>query len=115
MFGQHLLARGLVTEEQLELALAAQRRATPSIARLAHAHGHMSAEEVVRVLEQQERESLSFEELAVRNRYLTPEVRDWLVTLHRDSRRPLGDWLVELGILDAEMVKEELSDYLRSR
>ena len=115
MFGQHLLKRGLITEEQLDHALEEQRAATVSIGRLAHAHGHMSAEEVVKVLEQQVREELPFEELAVRSRFLTEEVRDRLVALHEDSRRPLGEWLVELGVLEPDVVKEELERFHRGR
>lgn len=113
MFGQHLLQRGLITEEQLDHALEEQRSATVSLGRLAHAHGHMSAEEVVRVLEQQATEPLPFEELAVRNRYLTEEVRDRLLALAHDHRKPLGEWLVELGILDERVVKEELERFHR--
>jgi hypothetical protein len=47
--------------------------------------------------------------------YLTPVQRDALVQRQQETGVPLGQLLVEMGLLDFEVVKEALDEYHASR
>ncbi len=112
MFGQHLVSKGLITEKQLFIALEQQQQSCVSIGRLAFQEQILELDQIIEILERQEGSQMLFGELAVVLGMFTPEQRDHLVAIQKESTPPLGQVLAELGMLDVEVLEGELEAYL---
>jgi hypothetical protein len=113
MFGKHLVDRGLLTETQLLDALETQSSTRPSIGRISFELGFLDLDQIVEVIAEQESGNgkLRFCAQAVALGFLTNDQRDELLAAQQDSRIPLGQTLVTMGLLASDDVAKELSDY----
>lgn len=113
MFGKHLVDRGLLTESQLLDALETQSSTRPSIGRIAFELGYLDLDQMVEVMAEQEAGNgkLRFCAQAVALGYLTNEQRHELLATQQDSRIPLGQTIVTMGLLSSDEVAQELSVY----
>ena len=111
MFGKHLIARGLLTEQQLLQALEQQGSLRPSIGRLAFERGFLDLDQVVAVIDAQAKSELRFCALAVEMRFLTTPQREALLAAQAEARLPLGQVLAMMGVVPADTLEEELDAY----
>ena len=77
-------------------------------------YGHEDLDQVVEILEWQRKDSKLFGEAALELGMLTPQQRDHLLALQKESVPPLGQVLAELGLLAVETLETELETYLSS-
>lgn len=116
MFGKFLVSRGLLRPEQLLEALEHQQSAKVSIGRIAFQEGILPLEKVLEILTLQQElgeKRKPFGELAIELGYLDAAQREELVRRQQRSTAPLAQVIVELGLLDFDLVKSALEEYLK--
>jgi CheY-specific phosphatase CheX len=104
-FGQFLLERGEIDEQQLRGALDLMEQENQTIGELAVAEGFATVAECRRVHGEQRRKDLPFGELAVQMGVLNNVELDELLELQRQNRLPLAGALVRLDVLPADRVR----------
>ncbi|MEM7264130.1 MAG: hypothetical protein AAF488_19240 [Planctomycetota bacterium] len=112
-FGHYLIDQDLVTPKQLVDALERQRRDQIPIGELAIAQGYLTYRDVARVLELRvdDRQSDFFGDVAVEFGLLSRAQVDELLLAQRETRRPVGEFLVEAGVIDASAMHSHLHEF----
>lgn len=108
-FGQYLLEKGRITNEQLLEAVEYQNSTNARLGTLAIERGLLSEDQVRHVNQQQKTTDRLFGDLAVDLGYLTPDQLADLVEIQKTSRLFLGEALVEKGFMTAEELERELA------
>ena len=110
-FGQYLINRGLVMEDDIPHALDIQRKQTEAIGKIAQSEGMLTPEQVVKVLATQSDKPIFFGEAAIWLGFMTAEDLDRLLKKQARNRKPIGEILVDMGVLDKTVLKRELKNY----
>lgn len=111
-FGQFLIQNGAANAQQILAALDAQRRAAPYIGQIAVRTGMLDITRVLDVLDHQARTRLHFAEQARALGYLTEEQSLELRRKQKDEFVPIGEILVEHGVLTHKKLITFLRDFL---
>ncbi|MCD6417756.1 response regulator [bacterium] len=114
-FGQYLLEKGYVTEEQLLNALEYQNSRIMRIGEIAINKGFMTPEEVEQVNLEQRRTDKFFGELAVNMGFLTDEQLEKVINIQKHNHIYLGEALVKLGFLSKGQLKHYLDEFHREQ
>jgi|GEM_PF-419558 len=105
-FGQYLIEKGRITNQQLREALEYQHNAVKRIGDIAVIKGFMTLEQVKKVNLEQRRTDKYFGELAISMGFLTPEQLDMIVNIQKHNHIYLGQALIEKKfITEAELRK----------
>jgi hypothetical protein len=111
-FGLHLKKKGIISAEELVAALELQQESLVPIGQLALEEGILSARDIFEILRaQSESPSERFGELAIEMGLLTRDELTSLLMIQADRRRPIGDILVEQGVLGERQLAVELAAY----
>jgi len=114
LFGEFLVRRGAVTEEEMLKALDEQKKRRLPLGTVAIMENFLTFKDVYTVLNAQvEQPAKRFGEVALELGLLTPETLENLLALQREKNPHVGEVLVELGLLDRERLLSELNVYLR--
>ena len=112
MFGAFLVSRGVASKSQIVQALDVQSRAQRHIGDLAMDENKMSSTQVFEVLtEQKEKPGQRFGVIAVRMGFIKPNDVQDLLQKQRSCRRPIGEILVEMGVMTQDHLQRELKVY----
>lgn len=112
LLGRILMADGLVTEAQLQQALAFQaEHAFLRLGEILLGRGHIGFEQLVQALDMQHR-ALRLGQILVRGGHVTPEQLDTALRHQSETAAMLGHVLVQLGFCSQERVQQAL-DYQR--
>lgn len=110
-FGNYLLSKGIITNEQLIDALKKKATTQIKLGTLAMHAGYMTANEVDRIYIEQTHQDKRFGELAVSEGYLT----EMQVTELLKSQTPdfllLGQALIEEGFINNQQLQDLIIDY----
>ena len=111
-FGHFLVDRDLVPQTALVRALGIQQTRQTPLGQLAIQHGFLDVAQVFEILgaEAEEPQKL-FGEIARELGHLTSGQIERLIELQKASRPPVGEILVELGILDADDLEALLEEF----
>ena len=112
MFGDYLVERGLLSEENLRRALEHQETLSPALGRIGYERGMMTLDQVIEVLEAQREVGLRFGEVAVARGVIDESQLSELLAVQHDSHLPLGQVLATLGLIDPIVLDRELKAYL---
>lgn len=110
-FGNYLLARNMVTAEQLLQAMQKKSSMQIKLGTLAIHAGYMTADEVERVVILQTHQDKRFGELAIQEGYLTELQVAELLSKQKPDFLLLGQALVENGVFDREQLQNLILDY----
>lgn len=110
-FGNYLLARNIVTKEQLIHAMQQKSSEQIKLGTLAIHAGYMTANEVDRIIILQTHQDKRFGELAVQEGYLTELQVAELLKAQKPDFLLLGQVLVREGILDNQQLQNLIIDY----
>ena len=113
--GQFLIQEGVISPEQLDLALAHQRRANRRLGEIAVERGLIEILDAERVCAEQSYRDLPFGELAVEMGLMTREDLDDLLFLQTVHSTRLGEVLLELGIIGKDQHSALLERFFLSR
>lgn len=109
-FASFLVSRGAVTAEHALAALVRQRDARPTAGFIAVQSGLMTVEALTVMLEWMAPDE-GFGEAAVRLGYLTEDDLGRLIRKQEQGVPPLGDCLIEAGVLTGDALGRELAAY----
>lgn len=110
-FGQYLLEKGRISNDQLIAAVAWQQEANTRLGDLALARGYLTESQAQAINVAQRTTDRLFGDLAVDMGYLAPEQLAELVEIQRTSRLYLGEALVQQGILTPDELERELAAF----
>jgi len=108
MFGQYLVNRGLLSEEDLLEALERQSRMQLSFGRLAYQMGLMTLDQVMETLRAQRGTDQCFCSVAVAHEFLESRQVKEILEQQGETFMPLGQVLATLGYIDPETLDREL-------
>lgn len=111
--GHYLLKQGLVTQSQLDRAIALQMEANRRLGDLAEEAGLLTPEQVRSILAAQRAADLSFGELAVAGGFATRADMDDLLFRQHVHQVHLGEALLTQGALTMEQFSLVLEEYSR--
>jgi hypothetical protein len=116
LFGEFLVNRGVVTEDQILKALDYQRKNRLPIGTVAIMEKFLSIKNVYVILNKQvEKPGKMFGQIAVELGLITGEELLKILELQKEKNPNLGEILVEQGVLDKEQLFEVLNIYVRIR
>ncbi len=110
-FGQYLVQRGVISQLQLQEALALQERQNQLLGALAAARGYMQEDHIRETIQRQKTLDLPFGTVAVRLGFLSPRQLDDLLFTQNVHTTHVGEALMELGHLSNEVFSRVLQDY----
>lgn len=110
-FGNYLLSKNVVTNDQLIQAMHKKSTTQIKLGTLAIHAGYMTASEVDRVIIMQTHQDKRFGEIAISEGYLTEMQVAELLKQQKPDFLLLGQALVEDGILDNEQLQNLIIDY----
>lgn len=110
-FGQYLVQRGMISQVQLQEALALQERRNQLVGTLAAARGYMREEQIRETIRRQKTLDLPFGTVAARLGFLSPRQLDDLLFTQNVHTTHVGEALMELGHLSNEAFSRMLQDY----
>jgi len=113
--GQFLLQEGVITQEQLDQALAHQRKSNRRLGEIAVERGLIEILDAERVCAEQSFRDLPFGELAVEMGLMSREDLDDLLFVQTVHTARLGEVLLELGIIDKDRHASLLERYFHAR
>lgn len=110
-FGNYLLSKGVVSQEQLIVAMQKQAKEKIKLGTLAIHAGYMTADEVDLTVIQQTHEDKRFGEIAIELGYLTNQQVIELLKSQSPSFLLLGQILVDDGVLTNTLLQKLITDY----
>lgn len=110
-FGEFLVARELVTQDQLDQALTTQREGRPQLGAVLLKSGALSMKDVEKVLATQRDEGNLFGQTAVALGLLEEEALEEALAVQKKSRPGLRKTLMQLGILDRATVQQAFREF----
>ena len=110
-FGNFLLSKGYITNEQLFDALKEKAQKHAKLGTLAIHSGLMTAAEVDSVIVEQTHQDKKFGELTIEMGYLTDEQVKELLSIQSPDFLLLGQILLDKGIIDNTTLEKSIHDY----
>ncbi|MFQ5432882.1 MAG: hypothetical protein ACE5EN_10300 [Nitrospinota bacterium] len=101
-FGEYLVSKKLVKEEEVSSALEAQRQSKPLIGSLAVGMGYMTKMDNLKILMIQNKTEERYGDIAVAKNYLTRDQVEELFRIRESETTPLGKMLVMQGSISRE-------------
>ena len=113
-FSQYLLEKGIISQEQLDTALAIQNK-DRLLGSLAKELGILSDDELLKIKEFQVAQNLLFGEAAISIGLLTSSQLKYLLDVRLRRKVRIGEILVQEGFLNKETLYNELMRYEKNR
>ena len=110
-FGQFLVEKEYITQQQLFEALEFQQKRIAKIGEIAVQKGIMSSQQAEEVNMAQRKTDKFFGELAIEMGYLTREELERIITIQRHSHIFLGEVIVEKGFLTRDKLDRYLAEF----
>lgn len=110
-FGNYILAKKVISPEQLRRVLAEQQSARVKLGVLAIESGYMTAFQVERVHKLQTLQDKRFGEIAIGERFMREEQLEELLSKQKTSQIMLGQILVDEGMLSYQQYEDLLAAY----
>ena len=110
-FGQYLINRGKVSEEDILDALDIQKRQTVPVGKIALAQKILTRKQVLKILNAQADTTKYFGEVAIELGYLSKEDIDKLLKIQNKKRPRIGEILIAMQKIDENTLNEELENY----
>jgi hypothetical protein len=110
-FGQFLLDEQVISEDALHRAIDLATEDNARVGALGVERGYLSEAQVQVIQLEQRRRDVLFADLAVQLDMLTPDQASALLKEQKRRHKPIGEALVELGLLDAAELDDLLDRY----
>jgi hypothetical protein len=111
LFGDYLIKTGVITADQLDSAIAAQRENNRLLGYLAVERNLISEAELSNILAVQAEQPKKFGDIAVELKLLTPDQVQELLEIQSGNHLYLGEALVREDILDLTQLSHYLNEY----
>ena len=107
-FGEFLLAKDLITQQQLEQVLEVQKQSNKMLGELAISTGMLNKDSASEINLKQQVENKYFGEIAIEMGFLEESQIEKLLLIQKKQRKFFGEILVELEFLSAQELQLEL-------
>ncbi|MFQ5673600.1 MAG: hypothetical protein ACE5G9_10935 [Nitrospinales bacterium] len=112
LFGEFLVQRGLVTEEEVLRAVDTQAQSRIPLGRLAVDNHFLAGGDLFRILSRQRKTSgKRFGEIAIELGLLTKEQAEKLLEIQGQTSKKIGDILVSQSALSQNSLNQALKDF----
>jgi len=111
LFGEFLLKKGLIKEEDTVMARHIQEESNKQIGELALKQKLLNAQKVQQILQQQKISRKKFGEVAIDLKILTYEQVQDLVTYQKDFNIHIGEIFKYEGALQADELEREIKEF----
>jgi len=111
-FGEFLVEKGVISQDNLVDALIEQIAATPPLCQLVHQKRILSPEKIFEAFRYQQDKQVEFMSACLALGFWTKEVQDKVSLILDDIRKPLGHILVNKGLLDLKKLTTMLDEFL---
>ncbi len=113
-FGEYLIDRRLISEQDVIDALALQREETPPFEKMACKIGAMEMSQVFRTMTLQAETDLSFMDVALKHGFIDDAQAETVLDCIQSNKPAIGEALIKLGRLDRETMERELDKFQQS-
>lgn len=110
-FGQFLLERGVLNNEQLLEAVSYQESRNRKFGQYAQSKGFLSAEDVEKLNHEQKTTDLRIGELAVKLGMIEPSQVEEILTMQKNDHVQIGQVLLKKGFMDEAALERELDAF----
>ncbi|MBF0274367.1 MAG: cyclic nucleotide-binding domain-containing protein [Nitrospinae bacterium] len=110
-FGEYLIEKGIVTEEDVLEALKIQEKKTPNIETVSIKLGYLTVKDIFKVFTEKAGSEENFLDVAVTTKFITPEQAIDITDQRRKMRPQLGEALLMLEKIDKTTLEKELKKY----
>ena len=111
LFGEYLLKKGLITEEDILIARHVQEEANRQIGELAIKQKMLNAQKLQQILQQQKKTRRKFGEIAIDLKILTRKQVKELLAYQKDFNIHIGEIFKYEGKLDGEELEREIEEF----
>lgn len=111
-FGEFIIEKGIVNQEQVLSALMKQIETVPSACEIVYKNNLLNKDQVYQAINYQSKNKMGFVEACKKLDYWNEDVEKQVVTLVNKSRPPLGQILVSDGCVDLETLTKALDEFL---
>jgi hypothetical protein len=112
LFGEYLIERSVISKEDLVKALIRQLKGTPSITEIIFNYNLRTNEELFDIFSVQSKKKMSFIEAAKELGLWDGPLQTLVGKYISDSRTPLGEVLVQMGVADLDSITHALDEFL---
>ena len=112
LFSEYLVQNNYITQDLVTEALVVQLRETPCMAEVIHDKGLLLKKDLLKILSYQQKNNLDFCESAKAVGLWTKELYEKIIKQIDAVRRPLGEILIEKGMLNAESLSTAFVSYV---
>jgi len=110
-FGQYLLEKGLLSTQQLLIAIKLQKEANPPLGELAIREGFIDKSAASRINSEQQRTDMRFGELAISLQLMTEQQVSLLFHTQKEIKKFFGEIVVEQGFMTQSSLSEQLETH----
>jgi hypothetical protein len=111
-FGLFLVKKGLASSQHIVKALDTQRGRQMPIGRIALEYGLLDMKQIFEILNlQADATHVKFCAIALDLRYLDKQQVNFLLAIQRSRRPPIGEILVEMGVISPEQLAVSLAEF----
>ncbi len=114
-FGQYLVEKKIITEEQLREALKLQKDKEKKFGEIAVSKKYLTEHQVNRIHYKQQKIDKLFGKLAVQMGYLSKQQVDEILNIQNELHLFLGEILISNGFTDESVIETELKKYLQDQ
>ncbi len=112
LFGEYLIEKNIVTEEQVLEALIDQMRNLPSLCEIAYDHALMKKADILKSVAVQMKLGLDFKRACQSEKLWNETIEAEVNKVLRTKKRPLGEILLQKNIISAEELTRALDEFL---
>lgn len=112
LFGQYLIEKGIISEDDLLSALIEQIRALPSVVEIVYHSQLLSPKQMLSALELQTRENIDFLQSCRKMGVLNSQIEDKIASEVAKRKIPLGEILIKTEKVSFQKIVNALDDYL---
>ena len=111
-FGEYLISKGLINEEQLVSCLIEQSKALPSMAEVVFKKKLLYSNQLLDILKFQYENKIDFRAACIALAFWSNELEAAIESELRQIRTPLGKLLIDSGLIEMSAVTKALDEFL---
>ncbi len=112
LFGEYLIEKNIVTEDQLVDALVDQIREEPSICEITYSEKLLTTSQILSILSLQTKEKLTFIDSAKKLKAWNPDIEKKISEILQKKRIPIGQILLKKGGANFDQLINALDEFL---
>lgn len=114
LFGEFLVEKGLLSEQQLLESVIEQLSVLPSVPEVLHKHGLLSHADLLKALKYQTKHKVDFVRACRILNVWTAQLESTVQQIVDEQREPIGQIFIKKGLLDSDQLTQALQDFFHN-